>query len=824
MSQSTSWVEGVIFACAPLGIITAMVGAIRVGGATWMKAVVGRARESEGVVEVELMSSTSDDVCELWNGHGVIRVLGSSPIIELYYLGPQFTNNPNASSDTGGVPLIELREGVEIHDFESAKADPQQWLTPDSSGPGQGNAASDSSGPGLENATSDLVHVPNIGLNLSEQLVSRLEFWAVAIVGVLLQLGVVVFAGVSVHPPARKQNFEKDGRSVQTPAFPLMAAGTGALVIGMFMCCHIVDQRTTEATWYIEKPNGYRVMVSWLQKGGEVNDQQFKSFILSRATESSKIWSAMPEFVKNLLHTDTRPLIRTSHRNSGNQATLTAIAVSISLAGFVVQFVGLRGLSWHVTIAQLVATGIMTFLRALIRRNLVYNPKSVEIERGYELEDMAKKITDCGHWSVTTWKPHSDENPSAAENSPDDGCRLAKDVMDARQRLGKLSRWPSQWQKTVNSVTEAMETTMDFLWTTNPDLQLKTGRPSDKLEWELFVEVSRSSEEPARPNGGAFSASVRLMMARNTTANGTWGRWKASRNEIEAVMGLWTCQLSKSTPKYRIVGRGDPLDEESYKLWLLPQTQLMTISEHSVGGPPGSNGPERLVAVSETPLESICGQLIFSTFMSNVVDQAIESVAGKVRVRAGEQGVKASFGLRNTVLDELVNRVERSGLAFTEDAFLSIVPIFGKLPKHSATTEAFSDLAIEISTYTEAGQFEHAESLLLWLFDAAELEIKAHEGKNEWKEAGKTYLLLFKTYYHVEREDYVRNAEEAMGMFCKRFLRHRRTGGAPQNQHELLKTVFSNDWEESSMLTRLRENLGRWSVIQLSDEERYEPL
>ena len=71
--------------------------------------------------------------------------------------------------------------------------------------------------------------------------------------------------------------------------------------------------------------------------------------------------------------------------------------------------------------------------------------------------------------------------------------------------------------------------------------------------------------------------------------------------------------------------------------------------------------------------------------------------------------MKASFGLRNTVLDELVGRVERTGLATTEDAFLSVVPILGKLPKNSATSEAFSDLKTEISTYTEAGQFEQAE-------------------------------------------------------------------------------------------------------------------
>ena len=82
-SQSTSWVEDVVIAYTTLGILTTIVRAIRVGGATWMKAIVGHARESEGAVKVELMTSTSSDVCELQNSQGVIRVLGSSPIIKL---------------------------------------------------------------------------------------------------------------------------------------------------------------------------------------------------------------------------------------------------------------------------------------------------------------------------------------------------------------------------------------------------------------------------------------------------------------------------------------------------------------------------------------------------------------------------------------------------------------------------------------------------------------------------------------------------------------------------------------------------------------------
>jgi hypothetical protein len=61
LSQSMGWADNIIFAMAPLGIITAVISAIRCGGYTWMRAVIGRAREGAGYAEVELMSSTSEN-------------------------------------------------------------------------------------------------------------------------------------------------------------------------------------------------------------------------------------------------------------------------------------------------------------------------------------------------------------------------------------------------------------------------------------------------------------------------------------------------------------------------------------------------------------------------------------------------------------------------------------------------------------------------------------------------------------------------------------------------------------------------------------------
>jgi hypothetical protein len=56
-----SWKDNLLFACVPLGIITAIVGAIRVGGPSWLKAIIGRAQETAAAAELELMSSTSHE-------------------------------------------------------------------------------------------------------------------------------------------------------------------------------------------------------------------------------------------------------------------------------------------------------------------------------------------------------------------------------------------------------------------------------------------------------------------------------------------------------------------------------------------------------------------------------------------------------------------------------------------------------------------------------------------------------------------------------------------------------------------------------------------
>ncbi|KAF5529533.1 ankyrin repeat, partial [Fusarium napiforme] len=93
LSQALGWADCIALAMAPLGIITIIVSAIRVGGPKWLQAVIGRAKENTAAAEMELMSSTSQEVCELFNGDSIVRCQGTSPVWEFICIFPTMHAN-----------------------------------------------------------------------------------------------------------------------------------------------------------------------------------------------------------------------------------------------------------------------------------------------------------------------------------------------------------------------------------------------------------------------------------------------------------------------------------------------------------------------------------------------------------------------------------------------------------------------------------------------------------------------------------------------------------------------------------------------------------
>jgi len=84
---------------APLGIITIIVGAIRIGGPMWMRALIGRARENRTSAELDLLSSTSQEVGELWTGEAIVRSTGQPDVKQIVLIRKEWDDEDKKWDD-----------------------------------------------------------------------------------------------------------------------------------------------------------------------------------------------------------------------------------------------------------------------------------------------------------------------------------------------------------------------------------------------------------------------------------------------------------------------------------------------------------------------------------------------------------------------------------------------------------------------------------------------------------------------------------------------------------------------------------------------------
>ncbi|KAL1642400.1 hypothetical protein SLS58_005474 [Diplodia intermedia] len=218
LSESTSAIDIFIFAMAPLGIITTIVSAIRVGGSASLRAFIGRAQEGGGNIEAELCSSTSRDVCEMYNNGGIARVFGRPKILEIVH-------DPDADNeDFYGTDKKEASAG--IHTFQqyirSCRGKEEWEETSGQNAPDlpEGEETdvesrhsytdSESRRSSTNSRQQDLAPHPNLSLNVGIKKRSPIVFFLAAISGFLIQSGVLIFAGLSVFTFRKK--FERDDK------------------------------------------------------------------------------------------------------------------------------------------------------------------------------------------------------------------------------------------------------------------------------------------------------------------------------------------------------------------------------------------------------------------------------------------------------------------------------------------------------------------------------------------------------------------------------------------------------------------------------------
>lgn len=258
LSLSLGWTGNFLLAMGPLGIMTIIDSAIRVGGVKKLKAVVGRcvrvecsdslfiltfirACESRSTAELELLSSTSADVCELWSGQEIVRLIG----------------NPQMKW------LILDKSNGKLHDLQSACK--ERLIRHDQSlGYPDGSEVTSI----LKDAA------PNLALNVRHATASSKELWFWAIVGIGLQATAIVIPGLATYRWA----WLKAGAPVAGYGYPCFLVGTLLVIVGILGCGHVIEGITTEYSFEPAHNSDLQPLV--LQRSVTVADQHFSSYAI----------------------------------------------------------------------------------------------------------------------------------------------------------------------------------------------------------------------------------------------------------------------------------------------------------------------------------------------------------------------------------------------------------------------------------------------------------------------------------------------------------------------------------------------------------------
>ncbi|KAK8246889.1 hypothetical protein HDK90DRAFT_445969, partial [Phyllosticta capitalensis] len=245
LSEATTTEDIIIFSMAPIGILTAVVSAIRVCGSPSLRAFIGRAQEGAAAAEVEVCSSTSRNVGEMFDSAGGF-----------------YEANPDKTG-TAGIyrPSEYFGKKPSEHEWEACYSNGK--ISPEDVEIDSGNDSS-----------SDFAPNPNLSLNAGIKPVAREWYYLAAALGVVLQSAVLIWAAV-----ARYTYHLVQSEPTADYAVPMTIIGTIYVCFGVGLCAHLVERSTEERSFIRKNPEQPQSQLYWIQPGGQrLGDQVFDPF------------------------------------------------------------------------------------------------------------------------------------------------------------------------------------------------------------------------------------------------------------------------------------------------------------------------------------------------------------------------------------------------------------------------------------------------------------------------------------------------------------------------------------------------------------------
>ncbi|KAL4818118.1 hypothetical protein BDW67DRAFT_174417 [Aspergillus spinulosporus] len=681
LAESTSRLDNLIFALCPLGILTAVVSIIRICGNPSLRAFVGRANEAPGEAENELLSCVSEGTAELFNDGGISREQGS------YELGT-------------------LRDALE------AKA----WYA-------DGDGVHDE----RELLQLPELDIPNLSLNKGIDQRGPWWFYAAALFGTILQGGTLAYAALTVFWSSGI--FGNDNDSATNYALPFYIYGSVSLSFGMFLCAFLIERSSSESYLHPNKPS----KLYWLQPGRQsIGDQDFGAFLAVEEGPNSSTSQDL-KYIKSVRGPPPK-----------GKRPLLVFTISVTMVGFVLQFVGLRGLHPSVIIADVGSTLLMAVVRTCLRTKRLGSDGNRFRKDDRELFSLNEQELDCFAYHLERVKSFQlmsspvhasvrSRSGSCATSSPsqvsNQSSRLGERLIRTRAKLAELTscgRHPSMdWddlpiRKVARNLARTIELTMEVV----------SGWKESPLSSCTFDLVFDCRPEEEKSPGSLETYTINLKRANDTL------QWKVDANELEAILGLWTFWLLKSDSNWsqNSLGRAMGLTKAEagadttdlyFHKWIFRQREAIMVSSEMISFPERTFGyfsddypdsKEILVVRTENSLGVMAAQDLYMQFLISILT-GTKSVGGGVDIL---QTSKVNFLAHSTRFDELVACFETGRLGSREDALLCIVPLLRHqdiLPRLAGDTSSIRE---RIQKLTSDGNWEDAFSILQWLCQRSE--------------------------------------------------------------------------------------------------------
>ncbi|KAK1240228.1 hypothetical protein MKX08_007670 [Trichoderma sp. CBMAI-0020] len=749
LSESITTLDYFIFAMAPMGILTAVVSAIRVCGSPSLRAFIGRAQEGGGNAEAELCSSTSRDVCELYNNGGIARVFGRPKILEVVH--DRTAKEKKFTDGTAGI--YTFREFV--------KKNPTEW-----------------SGPSDDDESTTDVFAPNLSLNVGIKRQPPAVFWAVAMVGMALQTGVLVFAIIVTY----YLRWEKGGSRTASYACPLTIAGTLLECGGIFLCAFLVGQSTNEQVFNRNQGGKLKQSIYWVQPGGQVlGDQVFDAFCCSDHDEP------LQQYV-------------TSWKNQSKLSELVVwVAIGTTVSGFVMQFVGLRGIHSAISVAQLGVIMLMSAARAALRMQRLkpednFLAKCPDEVVGHELdwlalhiggEDIQRELnctlssggpdlpdpSRCRHlWRFCATPGNKQRLTPGPPPTPNES-NVAGKLLAYRTRLAQLTQSQTtqinaatstdlfdvgmvEVRETAQRLALAIESIVNTMFSKGLKMR-EEWKNALFMSWSFNCDVTciklTNVASTEQHNPRLKQHTLLLQLSRKDTET-SWTL--QNKLELEGLLGLWVWSLksdptieisdlrsgftiSRATeiPARRIVSTNKKIAESDLKLWLGNETPSFKEDELFLDsiqrGDPStilwsgkevrffgwhatelshSQNPTSFKvwsASTNSSLLSLCAQEVFGSFVASILD--IVNDTGDTNIQGTPH-----FRLDNSLVSEIVKLFTERQLGSKGDALLCVLsPIIHqlRLPSRESALVAARRNA---NDHRRRNEWTQAETVLQW--------------------------------------------------------------------------------------------------------------